>query len=159
MIKNKLNKQLIKNATLFICGFCCYITAEVLFRGYSYKLMGMLGGICMCIIGGLNNYISWDMPLLAQMTTGASVVTIFELIIGLADKYYWHIGMWDYSHMPLNFDGVICVPFFFAWMFLSFFVIILSDAIEYYVFHEKQRPYYRGVSGKILFWLPIRECV
>lgn len=158
-MKNSIREQLLKNSTLFICGFCMYITVEVLFRGYSYAAMGLLGGLCMCLIGGINNYISWDMTLLGQMTLGASIITFLELIVGIADKYYWYIGMWDYSYMPLNFQGVICVPFFFAWMFLSFFAIILSDAIEYYVFHEKQRPYYRGISGKILFWLPIRECV
>lgn len=153
-----IRKQILKNTVLFVCGFCMYISIEVLFRGYSYKLMGLLGGLCMCMIGGINNYISWDFPLFCQMTTGASIVTLFELIIGLADKYFWHIGMWDYSNMPMNFEGVICVPFFFVWMILSFFAIILSDAIEYYVFHEEQRPYYRGMFGKILFWLPERVC-
>lgn len=159
MIKHNIGNILCKNSVLFVCGFCIYITIEVLYKNSSHWLMGMLGGICMCIIGGLNNYISWDMPLIAQMITGASIITFFELIVGLADKYFWHIGMWDYSNMPMNFKGVICVPFFFVWMILSFFAIILSDAIEYYIFHEEQRPYYRSMFGKILFWFPERVCI
>ena len=155
---DRIKEQIIKNVVLFICGFCMYITAEVLFRGYSYWSMGILGGLSMCIIGGLNNYISWDMPLFIQMIIGATVITFFELIVGLTDKLYLHIGMWDYSNMPMNFMGVICVPFFFVWMVLSFAAIILADAIEYYVMHEPQHPYYRSMYGKILFWLPERVC-
>ena len=36
-----MSKKVYKNVILFIVGFCLYITIEVLFRGYSYPLMGV----------------------------------------------------------------------------------------------------------------------
>lgn len=55
--------------------------------------------------------------------------------------------MWDYSNVPLNFDGVICLPFSIAWFFLSILAIFLADAINYYVLDEPQVPYY-NLFGK-----------
>lgn len=151
-------KQIIKNCILFLIGFCTYITMEVLFRGYSYPLMGIAGGISLILIGGINNYISWEIPLFYQSIIGSSIVTFIELIIGLIDKFFLHIGMWDYSNIPLNFMGIICVPFSIAWIGISLIAIIVSDAFEYYVIHEKVRPYYKSIFGHILFILPEREC-
>lgn len=40
-----MSKKVYKNVILFIVGFCLYITIEVLFRGYSYPLMGVCAGL------------------------------------------------------------------------------------------------------------------
>jgi uncharacterized membrane protein len=42
------------------------------------------------------------------------------------------IVMWDYTNMPLNFDGVICVPFSLLWIGLSIVAVIVADCINYY---------------------------
>lgn len=151
-------KKSIKNLVLFFTAFCIYITIEVLFRGYSYPLMGCAAGLSVLIFGSLNNCISWDIPILIQSLIGSLVITFFELIIGLADKAFLHLNMWDYTNVPLNYKGIICVPFSLAWMGLAFIGIVIADAIEYYVIHEDTRPYYRSLSGKVLFKLPEREC-
>ena len=58
-----INAKTIKCFTMLYVGFTTYITVEVLFRGYSFGLMGITGAICFFIIQGLNNYISWDMDI------------------------------------------------------------------------------------------------
>lgn len=70
-----------------------------------------------------------------------------------------HIRMWDYSNIPLHDPlGLVCVPFFLLWCVLAIVAILIDDSISYYVYHSPVRPYYKSVTGKILFMLPKREC-
>lgn len=153
-----MRNKFLKNTTLFIIGMCLYTTIEVWFRGYSYRLMSLVGGFCMSVIlNRVNNFLSWDIPLVFQMFLCAIAITFLELLSGKFALNVLHIRMWDYSGqwMPL-FDNLICPLFSGVWFLLSGIGIVLSDAIEYYVLHEGQRPYYRKLSGKILFQLPER---
>lgn len=117
-----------------------------------------MGGLALIIIGRLNNEISWDFPLFWQCVVGGGVVTLIELIVGTYDRLFWHLHMWDYSHIPLNYRGIICLPFSLLWCCLALLAVLLDDSIEYYVFHGDIRPYYRTIAGYIMFMLPARKC-
>ena len=73
-----------------------------------------------------------------------------ELIIGKMFLAGYLPVMWDYSSVPLNYQGIVCVPFSVVWMALSFVAIIVADAINYYVFKEKPVPYYK-CFGRVIF--------
>lgn len=139
-----------KKVIMFLIGFCVYITIEVCFRGYSYITMGICGGLLFLLIDSLNNKISWDMDVLLQGTIGSFAITFCELIIGEACLVLGKPPMWDYTNMPLNFDGVICLPFSLLWIVLSIVAIVIADSIEYYVFDTQPVPYYR-LFGKIIY--------
>lgn len=139
----------IKHLILFLVGFCSYITIEVLFRGYSFSLCGLMGAIDFILIGMLNDKISWHMDLTLQCLIGSGIVTLSELIIGTLDKYLLHMNMWDYSNLPFNFNGVICLQFSIAWIFISCIAIMVDDTIKYYVFDEEPQPHYH--IGKFIF--------
>lgn len=135
-----------------------YITIEVLFRGYSYPLMGICGGIAVLLLDKINDRISWDVDIILQGLCGSVLVTSFELIIGeLALHTTLVPQMWDYSNTPLNFDGVICFPFSLAWFFLSIVAILVADAINYYVFEELPTPYYK-LCGRTVLRFPTKNC-
>ena len=140
-----------KFITLFYVGFTSYISMEVLFRGYSFALMGLVGAICFIINDKINDCISWDLDLVIQGIIGSGVVTLFELIVGELDKHLLHIGMWDYSHIPFNFDGVICLPFSLIWILVSIYGIILSDIINYYFLDDGEIPRYNILKYRIIF--------
>ena len=143
--------KILKNIILFIVGFCSYITIEVLWRGYSYALMGVCGGLAIVILDKINNKISWDTDILLQGLSGSLLITLFELVIGeIALRTSLLPIMWDYSNVPFNFDGVICLPFSIVWLFISIVAIMLADAINYYVFHEHPKPYYKLFGKKII---------
>lgn len=146
-----MNKKLSKNIILFTVGFCLYITMEVLFRGYSFPLMGVCAGLVVVLLDKINDYISWDIDILVQCILGMLMVTIMELIIGtiFLDTNLLPV-MWDYSNLPLNFRGIICIPFMALWMILSFIAILVADSINYYVFEEKPTPYYMLFGKKII---------
>lgn len=143
---NKVNKS----AVLFITGFCLYITIEVLYRGYSYPLMGLCGGLAFILIDKINDKISWDIDILIQGLIGSAIITLFELIIGEISLRGYLPMLWDYSNLPLNYKGIICFPFSLIWILLSIIAVLLADAINYYFLGEdKEIPYYK-LFGKII---------
>lgn len=151
-----MKKILIKNAILFITGFCAYITIECCFRGYSFPIMGACGGLSIVLLDKINDKISWEIDLTVQGFIGMSLITTLELIIGLIAKRTNLLPiMWDYSSIPFNFEGVICLTFSICWFFLSIVAIFLADSINYYVLNEEQRPYYK-IFRKFLFSFPER---
>lgn len=139
----------LRQTILFIVGFCLYITIEVCFRGFSYPLMGLCGGIILLIIDSLNDRISWDMDLLLQGCIGSLVITAFEFVIGGTFLLLGLCPMWDYHDMPFNFHGIICLPFSLIWIGVSIAGIFVADAINYYVFAELPAPYYK-LFGKVI---------
>ena len=47
-----------------------------------------------------------------------------------------HLNVWDYSHVPMNFMGQICVPFTLLWFPLSGIGIFCEDYLRHALFHE-----------------------
>lgn len=154
-----MKKVFFSKLLLFVVGMCVYTTIEVLFRGYSYRLMSLVGGISLLILDAINDRVSWTIPLVIQMVIGGIAITILELISGEFGLHVLGIRMWDYSNqwMPLC-DNFICPLFSFFWVLLSGVGIILADAINYYVLHSEMRPIYLKLNGDGWFMLPERLC-
>ena len=61
--------------------------------------------------------------------------TLAELLFGLLFDRAWGIRLWDYSHIPLNYKGYICLPVSIAWTVLIFlFMKCLFEPIKRRVF-------------------------
>jgi uncharacterized membrane protein len=114
---------------------------EMLFRGYSHISMFILGGICGIIIGGLNNWYSWDMSIIKQMFISGIIITILEYITGYIVNIKLKLNVWDYSNMPFNIDGQICLPFSIRWVCISLIGIVLDDWLRYILFDEEYKKY------------------
>lgn len=134
-------KQWLKIFILFLIGGFIYVAIELGFRGHSHWTMFLLGGLCFILIGGLNNYIPWEMSIIKQGIIGALIITSLEFIFGLVLNLYLNLGIWDYSNMPFNILGQICLPFSIAWFFLSLVAIFVDDWLRYILFKE-EKPYY-----------------
>ncbi len=134
-------KQWLKIFILFLIGGFIYVAIELGFRGHSHWTMFLLGGLCFILIGGLNNYIPWEMSIIKQGIIGALIITSLEFIFGLVLNLYLNLGIWDYSNMPFNILGQICLPFSIAWFFLSLVAIFVDDWLRYILFKE-EKPHY-----------------
>lgn len=137
----KRSKLLLKYLFLFLFGGTIYCLIELLFRGHTHPSMYILGGICFIICGLYNEVLSWETPLVLQMFLGATSITILEFITGVIVNIILKLNVWDYSNMPFNILGQICLPFWFAWFFLSTIAIIVDDYIRYYFFGEEKPRY------------------
>lgn len=122
----KFGKAIKSYTMLFIIYGSVYMLAEILYRGYTHITMGIVGGICGILIG-LINEITPKMNVVLQATLGAVIVTVIEFIAGYILNVRLDLHIWDYSHLPLNVMGQICLPFSFIWFILCFPTIKLDD--------------------------------
>lgn len=123
-----------KEAVIFYIGGMFYCTVELLWRQWTHGSMFLLGGLCFYLVGGLDK--RFRMPVLAQMLLGALIVTFFEFWTGILVNRVMHLNVWDYSHVPMNFMGQICVPFTLLWFPLSGIGIFCEDYLRHALFHE-----------------------
>lgn len=135
-------KNIIKYLILGIIGGFTYVIIEMLYRGHSHWSMFIVSAVAFISIGLINEFISWDMKLWKQMLIGSGIVTVLEFISGyiLNIKLGWLI--WDYSNVPFNIMGQICLPFSIAWFFISFIAIVADDYLRYWLFNE-EKPHYK----------------
>lgn len=128
-------------SALFMTGGALYIIVEALWRGYSHWSMFVLGGLCFVLVGGLNNYLPWEMPLLMQMLLGGLIITIGELLTGIVINLWlgWHV--WDYSKLPFNLWGQICPQYSALWVLLSGPIILLDDILRWKWYKDKMPSY------------------
>lgn len=130
-----MKKTMMSSILFFIYGFMYYII-EVLYRGYSHWSMFFLGGLCGVIIGLLNEK-NKTISVLKQGIYGALIVTILEFIIGYILNILLGWNIWDYSNVPFNFLGQICLPFTIIWFILSVFCIYLDDFLREKLFKSE----------------------
>jgi uncharacterized membrane protein len=128
--------QFLKKETIIflIFGFL-YICLELLYRGHTHISMFFVGGLCGVLIGLINDNTP-DMPLFYQCILGTTIVTLIEFISGCYLNIYLGLGVWDYSHVPFNFLGQVCLPFSIIWMLLSIPVIYLDDYLKNKLLNE-----------------------
>lgn len=81
------------------------------------------------------------MPIWLQCVIGASIVTVGEFITGCIVNLWLGLMVWDYSNMPFNLLGQICLPFALAWVVLSGVAILIDDYLRYWLFGE-DKPHY-----------------
>lgn len=134
-------KTLFKYLTLFMFGGFVYVGMELGFRGYSHISMWILGGLCFILIGALNEFIPWEMKLWKQMLIGAVIITALEFITGIIVNLWLGLQVWDYSDMPFNICGQICLPFTIIWFFISAIAITVDDYLRYKWFNEEKPRY------------------
>ena len=136
MTKNKF----IRYITLFLIGGFLYCCIEVIARGFSHISMLIAGGLAFVLIGNLNKTRK-DMSLIGQMFISMIIITFIELFTGIIVNKIMGLDVWDYSNLPYNFQGQICLLFMNIWFFLSAFAIILDDYIRYYFMGEDKPSY------------------
>lgn len=132
----------VKALVLLCIGGLLYIGCELGFRGYSHWSMFLVGGLCFLCIGAINEMVPWEMPLWQQAVIGAAIVTVIEFIAGCILNIRMGWAVWDYSDMPFNVLGQICLPFTAIWLLLAIAAIILDDYLRYRLFGE-EKPYYK----------------
>lgn len=126
--ETRFNMKLSQSIFSFLMGYFIYSLIEILARGYTHWTMSLTGGAVLAILYNLNS--RKTMTLIKSCILGSLVITSLELAVGIFDNIImgWHV--WDYSDMPLNFLGQICLPFSAAWFMISIPAYYLSIAIK-----------------------------
>lgn len=134
-------KLIFKYMFLFLAGGVIYYFLEILFRGRSHTAMIAVGGTCFILCGLLNEVMDWKTPLALQMLICTALITVVEFISGIVLNIWLKLDIWDYSNLPFNILGQICIPFCILWYFLSAVAIIWDDYLRFWLFGE-EKPHY-----------------
>lgn len=100
----------------FLMGFFLYSLVEIVGRGYTHWTMALTGGLILALLYVINSRES--STLFRSCFAGSLMITAVELAVGIFDNIIMHWDVWDYSDIPLNFLGQICLPFTGFWFVL-----------------------------------------
>lgn len=136
----------LKQLILFGIGGTVYLIVEMVWREITgshptHWAMFLVGGLPFLIVGGINEYFSWEMPFWLQAVIGTFCVLVIELISGCVLNIWLGLDIWDYSNIPFNILGQVCLPFAIAWVFLVAVAIVMDDYLRYWLFGEDKPTY------------------
>ena len=132
----------LKYLFLFLAGGFAYFYIEILYRGYSHFSMIICGGLAFILCGAINQLMHFRISVVSQMIWSMLIITTLEFITGYIVNIKLHWGVWDYSNLPFNFLGQICLAYSVIWLILSLACIFLDDVIRWKIFDE-EKPHYK----------------
>lgn len=110
--------------SVFMIGGMGYLMLELLWRGHSHWTMIICGGICF-----LGLYITEEkadgLPLLEKSLIGSALITTVELFTGIIVNLILKWNVWDYSSLPYDLLGQICLPYSLLWFFLCIPIFVI----------------------------------
>lgn len=112
----------------FLMGYFIYSLVEIVNRGYTHWTMALTGGTVLAILYVLNS--RRTMTLLKSCFIGSVIITAIEFAVGIFDNLIMGWNVWDYSDMPFNILGQICLPFSGIWFLLCIPAYYLCRAIR-----------------------------
>jgi len=128
-----------KTLLIFVVGFCVYPTIEIVWNTiltpFGYKIfiglfsMGILGGVLLVILGHLNEIktVREKWPPWVQAIVGGCIITILEFLTGLIVNRWLNWNVWDYTNLPFNFMGQVCLLYSVFWVFLAPLAFWIDD--------------------------------
>lgn len=134
----------LKHLFLFLLGGSIYYSIEILWRGYSHFSMFIVGGLCFIIMGLINEVFSWELYFEYQVCIGLVAVLLFEFIAGCVVNLWLGWNVWDYSQMPFNILGQICLTYAFLWIPIVILGILIDDYVRYKLLNE-EKPRYKSL--------------
>ena len=101
----------------------------------------LCGGACFLCCGLLNENVKIKISFISQMVLSSVIITVLELITGFIVNIWLKMDIWDYSHLPYNFKGQICLLYSVFWFLISSVAIVLDDFLRYKLFNEEKPRY------------------
>ena len=124
-----------KDALLFTIGGVGYGIIELLWRGRTHWTMIFAGGISFLAFSKIAEKHK-EKPLVFKAVLSAIAVTVVEFLFGIIFNVILKMHVWDYSSLPYNLFGQVCLPFSLVWLLLALFFVPLAESINRRV--EKQ---------------------
>ena len=87
---------------------------EILWRGYTHWTMTVTGGVCFTVLYILHIY-ARAIPFLWRCVLGSAAITLVEFAVGCTVNLWLGWDVWNYSDVPCNLLGQICLPFSLLW--------------------------------------------
>ncbi len=121
---------------LFSIGAVGYCFLELLWRGFTHPSMGLAGGLSFCLIAAIQKHLK-PLKFIYRCIVSGLTITLIELLFGSVFNIWLQKSVWDYSLLPFNFFGQICLLYTVLWCFLSAPMLILTDILRSRFLHVK----------------------
>ena len=121
------NKAL--NCALFSFGYGAYSLIELAYRKYTHFTMGIAGGVCFTTLYHVFRRLK-SATVLKKCLIGSGIITAVEFVFGCVLNLFLRLNIWDYSTLPFNLLGQICLLYSFLWALLCIPICYLSKIIE-----------------------------
>ncbi|MDD3430272.1 MAG: hypothetical protein PHG02_09755 [Oscillospiraceae bacterium] len=122
-------KGLQESLTLYTIGAFGYSALEILWRGYTHWTMALTGGLCFLSYYYINSALSQH-SILLRCLMGCVLITAVEFLIGCVVNRGFHLNVWDYSDMPFNVMGQICLTYTVLWFLLCIPLTFACDFLQ-----------------------------
>lgn len=122
-------KQIIKEAEVFAIGGLSYGAIEIIWRQYTHWTMVITGGVCFYTLYKLNAN-KEKMPVWKKCLLGSAVITTAEFLTGIIVNMIFDMRVWDYSGLPLNLFGQVCLLYSVLWALLSIPIDVVCKALR-----------------------------
>lgn len=129
-------RKIVEEADLFALGGTLYGLIEILWRGYTHWSMVALGGGLFLALGKMNRALPKRTPLLLRGVLGGGVITAAEFAAGCVLNIKCKLAVWDYSSMPGQLLGQVCLPYSLAWAGLSVLACGVHEEIDHRAWQE-----------------------
>ena len=128
-------RRIAEAAILYTIGSLGYCLLELSWRGYTHWSMAVTGGICFFLLYQIDARFS-RRTLFWRCFAGALAVTAVEFAVGCVVNLALGWGVWDYSRMPMQLWGQICLPFFLLWFLLCIPVLGVTGVLRCSLFRK-----------------------
>lgn len=116
-------------AILFLLGGGLYVVLELFWRGHSHISMFFAGGAACVLLYGVFAYFAFE-PAIVKALMGALIITAIEFITGSIVNLKLGLHVWDYSRLPYNLYGQVCLRYSILWVLLSAPLTLLPGLVE-----------------------------
>lgn len=109
--------------------------------GYTSLWMFLVGGLAGIWIGRIS-----DRPIFKKRCVflkcliGACIVLYLEFVFGVVFNLWLNMNLWDYSDLPFNLYGQICLLFGVLWFLITPFAIWMDDFL-YWILYDDGKLY------------------
>ena len=122
-------KRLFTDFCLFSFGYSAYSLIELAWRRYTHYSMGLAGGLCFVVLYRIYKK-HRNLSVLKKCLVGSAVITAVEYIFGVIFNLKLKMKVWDYSSLPLNVSGQVCLLYSFLWVILCLPICYLVPKIS-----------------------------
>ncbi|MDR1703278.1 MAG: putative ABC transporter permease [Clostridiales bacterium] len=114
--------------------------------GWANITMMPIGGLGGVLVGVMNeNPKFMKKKMILQSLYGMASLVVVEFIAGFVLNVVLKLNVWNYSNIPMNFMGQICLPFAALWFLFTPFIVWFDDYIRLKIWSQGERyPWYKN---------------
>lgn len=124
-----MNRNICRDVLIFTAGGLSYGGIELLWRQRTHWSMVLTGGACVLSLYKLyTRYPYLSLP--EKCVLGSLVITGIEFAVGCIVNLTFGLKVWDYSKMPFNILGQVCLLYSVFWGILCIPVSLVCKFIS-----------------------------